>query len=241
MISFNQHKKPGTINHGTHFYECLFSFDYTFNSNNLRYAWEFLRFNAIYFPVGSYTIIFASVLKNNDYMRNRLTVFLHGLMPGSIMPALLFVLLVYGCKHNLAGVKKDLTTGLVTSYKEIEPEKAILVMNDEVINHTDIPIGEKFILINDGIDGLVIKNDKVKVGCYLQIADKSGNILLEEKDLFAGNDEFSPKDARMLKCTVSTGEPMKWEENYKVLVSFWDKQGKGRIDNTVTIKMIDLP
>ena len=162
-------------------------------------------------------------------------------MPCSIMPVLLFVLLVYGCKHNVAGVKKDLTTGLVTSYKGIEPEKAILVMNDEVINHTDIPIGEKFIVINDGIDGLVIKNDKVKVGCYLLIADKSGNILLEEKDLFAGKDEFSPKDARMLKCTVSTGEPMKWEENYKVVVSFWDKQGKGRIENTVRIKMIDLP
>ena len=159
----------------------------------------------------------------------------------TIIPALLVILLVYGCKHNLAGVKKDLATGLVTSYKEIEPGKAILVMNDEVINHTDIPIGEKFVVINDGVDGLVIKNDKVKVGCYLKIADESGNVLLEEKDLFAGNDEFSPKDARLLKCTVSTGEPMKWEENYKVLVSFWDKQGKGRIDNTVTIKMIDLP
>ena len=159
----------------------------------------------------------------------------------TIITGLLVVLLASGCKHKLAGVKKDLATGLVTAYKEIEPAKAILIMNDEVINHTDIPIGEKFIVINDGVEGLVIKNDKVKVGCYLKIADESGKILLEEKDLFAGNDEFSPKDARMLKCTVSTGEPMKWEENYKVLVSFWDKQGKGRIDNTVTIKMIDLP
>ena len=154
---------------------------------------------------------------------------------------MLVVLFACGCKHKLAGVKKDLATGLVTSYKEIEPAKAMLVMNDEVINHTDIPIGEKFIVINDGVNGLVIKNDKVKVGCYLQIADKSGNILLEEKDLFAGNDEFSPEDTRMLRCTVTTGEPMKWEENYNVLVSFWDKQGKGRIDNTVTIKIIDLP
>lgn len=159
----------------------------------------------------------------------------------TIITGLLVVLLVYGCKHKLAGVKKDLATGLVTSYKEIEPAKAMLVMNDEAINHTDIPIGEKFIVINEGVDGLVEKNDKVKVGCYLRIADKSGNILLEEKDLFAGNDEFSPKDARMLKCTVTTGEPMKWEENYNVLVSFWDKQGTGRIDNTVTIKMIDIP
>ena len=158
-----------------------------------------------------------------------------------VIPVVVFSLLFFSCKYKLAGVKKDLATGLVTSYKEIQPAKAMLVMNNEVINHTDIPIGEKFVVINDGVEGLAVKNDKVKVGCYLKITDTSGAILLEEKDLFAGNDEFSPADARMLKCTVTTGEPMKWEENYKVFVSFWDKQGKGRIDNTVTIKMIDIP
>ena len=154
---------------------------------------------------------------------------------------LLMIMIIYGCDHKVAGIKKDMTTGIVTSYKYIEPAKVLLVMNDEVINHTDIPIGEKFIVINDGVSGLVTKNGKVKVGCYLKIADQAGNILLEEKDLFTNNDEFIPKDARMLKCTVTTGEPMKWEENYIVSVSFWDKQGKGRIDNRVTIKAIDIP
>lgn len=154
---------------------------------------------------------------------------------------LLMIITIGSCDHKVVGVKKDLTTGLVTSYKEMEPAKVFLVMNDEVLNHTDIPIGEKFIVINDGVSGLITKNDKVKVGCYLKVTDQAGNILLEEKDLFANNDEFLSKDARMLKCTVTTGEPMKWEERYNVSVSFWDKQGKGRIDNTVTIKAIDIP
>jgi hypothetical protein len=156
--------------------------------------------------------------------------------------SLLFIaLLTSSCDHQLAGVKKNMSTGLVTSYKDIEPSKALLVMNNEEINHTDIPLGEKFMLVNDDVSGLITKNGKVKVGCYLKIADVAGNILLENKDLFAGSDEFSPKDARMLKCTVTTGEPMKWDETYQVYVSFWDKQGKGRIDNSVTIKMIDIP
>lgn len=150
-------------------------------------------------------------------------------------------LFITSCDHKVVGVKKDLSTGLVTSYKDIEPAKAMLVMNDEILNHTDIPIGEKFMVINDDVNGLISKNGKVKVGCYLKIADKTGKIMLEEKDLFAGNDEFLPKDARVLRCTVTTGEPMKWEENYIVTVSFWDKQGKGTIDNTVTIRMIDIP
>ena len=151
------------------------------------------------------------------------------------------LLLSASCEHKKVGVKKDLATGLVTSYKDMEPAKAMLVMNNEVLGHTDIPIGEKFLVINDDVSGLVTENGKVKIGCYLKITDKSGNVLLQEKDLFAGNDEFLPKDARMLKCTVTTGEPMKWEENYDIVVSFWDKQGKGRIDNSVTIKMIDIP
>lgn len=151
------------------------------------------------------------------------------------------IIIISSCEHKVVGVKKDLATGLVTSYKDIEPAKVLLVMNDDILNHTDIPIGEKFIVINDGVSGLVVKNGKVKVGCYLKINDKTGNTLLEEKDLFENNDEFLPKDARMLRCTVTTGEPMKWEENYNVSVSFWDKQGKGRIDNVVTIKAIDIP
>ena len=154
--------------------------------------------------------------------------------------SLILILLVFGCNHKV-GIKKNLETGLTATYKYMEPQKLLLVMNEEVINHTDIPIGEKFVVVNEDVEGLVSKNGKVKVGCHLKITDKSGQVLLEEKDLFAGNDEFSPENARMLKCTVTTGEPMKWEENYDVFVGFWDKQGGGRIDNKVTIKIIDIP
>ena len=64
---------------------------------------------------------------------------------------------------------------------------------------------------------------------------------MDEKDLFAGHDSFDEKDAKMLKCTVSTGEPMKWEEKYNVAVTFWDKNGIGKIENMVTIRRIDIP
>jgi len=158
-----------------------------------------------------------------------------------VITFVIILLFNFSCDHKVAGIKKDLATGLTTSYKGIEPAKAFIIMNDEVISHTDIPLGEQFLVINDGIAGLVTKNGKVKVGCYLKIADSSGAILLEEKDLFAANDEFPEEQARLLKCTVSTGKPMKWEEDYYVTVSFWDKQGRGRIDNTVTIKTIDIP
>ena len=146
------------------------------------------------------------------------------------------------CKAPVnVGIKKDLNTGLSSSYSGMEPEKVLLVMNGEVLNHTDIPLGENFLLVNDGIKGIQVKDGKVKVGCSLKISDEKGKILMDEKDLFAGRDTFDEKDAKMLKCTVGTGKPMEWEEKYIVSVTFWDKNGEGKIENKVTIRCIDIP
>jgi hypothetical protein len=34
---------------------------------------------------------------------------------------------------------------------------------------------------------------------------------------------------------------MQWEEKYDVAVTFWDKNGNGKIENKVTIRSIDIP
>lgn len=161
-------------------------------------------------------------------------------------PALLLIvlcsLLLFACNGQVVtGVNKDLGTGLTTSYTGIKPARSMLVMNDEVLNHNDIPIGESFQLINDQVDGLVEKDGKVSVGCSLRITDKNGKVIMDQPDLFKSKDVFEKKDARMLRCTISTGEPMEWEELYDVKVVFWDKFGTGKIENTVTIRMIDIP
>jgi hypothetical protein len=117
----------------------------------------------------------------------------------------------------------------------------MLMMNNEVIHHTDIPLGESFMLINDGVKGLTVKNGKVSVGCSLMIKDKAGKTLLNSADLFKGNDILDKDSAGFLRCTVSAGSPMKWEEKYDVTVIFWDKYGTGKIENRVTIRCIDIP
>jgi hypothetical protein len=157
---------------------------------------------------------------------------------------IILILILSACNGQLAvskGIKKDLTTGLTASYSNMEPGNVMLVMNDEIINHTDIPLGASFLLVNDKVKGMKVKEGKVSVGCALKITDQKGNILLQEKDLFKGHDVFNEKDASYLKCTVSTGKPMQWEEKYDVAVTFWDKFGNGKIENKVTIKSIDIP
>lgn len=162
----------------------------------------------------------------------------------AVLIAAIFLFVFVGCNGSVGrsvGIKKDLSTGLTSTYKNMEPEKVFLVMNDEVLNHTDIPLGEKFFVINENVEGLKEKEGKVSVGCSLKITDSKGKILLDEKDLFQGEDVFKTEDARMLRCTVTTGSPMEWEEKYEVLVRFWDKYGDGNIENKVSIRAIDIP
>lgn len=154
------------------------------------------------------------------------------------------ILLFTACNGSVggsAGIKKDLTTGLSSTYKNMEPEKVFLVMNGEALNHNDIPLGEKFFVINENVKGLKEKDGKVSIGCALKITDKKGTVLLNEPDLFKGDDIFKKEDATMLRCTVITGSPMEWEEKYDVQVKFWDKYGEGNIENKVTIRAIHGP
>ena len=156
---------------------------------------------------------------------------------------LLFAIMVCSCKGKLPlmGVEKDMNTGLVTTYKNMKPGRVLMLMNDEVLNHNDIPLGESFLLVNDQLTGLEVKDGKVSVGASLIITDKAGKILLKEDDLFKGKDVLHKDSVNYLKCTVPTGKPMQWEEKYDIAVTFWDKYGEGKIENKVTIRCIDIP
>lgn len=156
--------------------------------------------------------------------------------------AILVALMFASCGNSpVAGFKKNMNTGMVTNYKGLAPESAMLVMNKEEINHTDIPLGEEFVLMNNGVKGFTLENNKAKIGCSLKISDKKGQVLLNEQDLFKGHDSFSPEDAANLRCTITTGAPMKSEEFYDVVVVFKDKLGEGNIENKFTIRAIDMP
>lgn len=160
----------------------------------------------------------------------------------AIAAVLLLILISAGKAQPIAaGTVKDNTTGLTAVYKKIKPGSILLTMNNEIIHHTDIPLGESFVLVNAGIKGFTVKNGKVSAGCALTIKNNKGEIMLQSDDLFNGNDIFSKDSISFLKCTVSTGTPMQWEEKYEVRVLFWDKYGSGKIDNKVFIRCIDIP
>ena len=145
------------------------------------------------------------------------------------------------CKGKMggsAGIKKDYSTGLNSTYKNMQPDKVLLIMNNEPMDNSDVPLGAKFLVVNEDVTGLTEKDGKVSVGCSLQISDASGKVLLNEQDLFAGEDVFAKDEAGMLRCTVTTGNPMQSGNKYDIAVRFWDKYGDGHIENKVKIKSV---
>lgn len=160
----------------------------------------------------------------------------------SVLAILLFAL-INSCNGQSAkhGADKNINTGITTEYHIISFEKTYLIMNDEVLNHTDIPLGESFYLVHDGIKGFVQKEGKISMGCSLLISDMQGKVLLHNKDLYEGNDMYEKDSIEFIRCTIGTGSPMQYEEKYNIQVAFWDKYGEGKIENNFTIRCIDIP
>lgn len=154
---------------------------------------------------------------------------------------LLISIFFMACQLKTTGVTKELDTGLVTRYRGLKPERSRIVMNNETLTHNDIPIGESFRIINEGVSGFESKDGKVSVTCSLEIKDMKGHVLLSAPDLFEGKNLFSKDSVSMLSATVNTGKPMEWEEKYEVKAIFKDNYGNGTIENKITIRAIDMP
>ena len=156
---------------------------------------------------------------------------------------LVLTIMLYSCKGGIQpfGKRVDLATGLTTNYTGIVPAETKMIMNNEVLNHADIPLGEKFTIVNSGVQGLTVKDNQVSVGCSLLISDKSGKQVLFEPDLFKTASVFHKDSASALQCKVNTGAPMEWQKEYLVKIIYWDKYGTGKMENAVTISMEDEP
>lgn len=142
------------------------------------------------------------------------------------------------CKSYVnVGIMSDAGTGLKASYKNMQPEDVVLLMNDKVMPSADIPHGESFILFNNNTTGLIAKEGKVSVGCSLVIKDQQGNVLMNEPDLFKDNDLLEASETTDLRCIVNTGNPMEVGAKYDVTATFWDKYGTGNIVNNLTVHM----
>lgn len=123
------------------------------------------------------------------------------------------------------GVKKDLTTGLSTSYNGFSLDDAYLTdENGNRLNTNEIQLGSLIIVEATGVDYYTVKDGMVFPGCTILLTDKSKNEILNLPDAFADMTEGTPaSEAEILRARLTTGSPMEVGETYSLDVRFFDK------------------
>src|SRR6186997_230763 len=122
-----------------------------------------------------------------------------------------------------SGIIRNTSNGITTTFKNIKTEEVVKVMNGEVVEHDQVVLGENLEVISNKISGLTEKNGLVSVGCELTVSDQSGKVLLHLEDMFGPDQTFVKDSVSFLRCTVSTGSPMQYNEKYDVIIKYWDK------------------
>ena len=136
-------------------------------------------------------------------------------------------LLISSCQFS-KGVKKDLNTGLSTSYNGFTLDDIYLAdESGKRLNDNTIPMGSKVLLIATGVDYFSEKEGKVFPGCSIILVDKYKKEILNLPDAFADMKEGLPaREAKTLQAQLNTGNPMSIGETYQLAVRFFDKNKK---------------
>ena len=155
-----------------------------------------------------------------------------------LLLSLLFA--ITSCQFS-KGVKKDLNTGLATSYNGFAIDDIYLGdASGNRLGDNKIRLGSTIGITAVGVDNYEEKDGKVHPGCTIILTDKNKKELLNLPDAFGDQSGgMDPKQATTLTATLNTGNPMVIGETYHLRVRFFDKNKKGsEIVSNVDLVMI---
>lgn len=153
-----------------------------------------------------------------------------------ILPVLL---LFIACNFS-KGVKKDLNTGLTSSYNGFHVEDTYLEDGTGIrLNSNKVALGATLLVVANGVTNFKEKEGRVYPGCKIVLTDTSGKEILNIPDAFASNTEgFKPTEATRLTATLNTGSPMEVGALYNLQATFFDKQNKD--NRIVSVVQLDI-
>jgi hypothetical protein len=140
----------------------------------------------------------------------------------------LLAIVFYSCSGGFSkGVKKDLSTGLSTSYNGFAVEDVYLTVDGNKISSNKVALGKEILVVANGVENYQEKDGKVFPGCSILLTDKTGKEILNLADAFADiKDGFESSKAGVLNATLNTGNPMVAGETYHLKTRFYDKLKK---------------
>ena len=148
-----------------------------------------------------------------------------------------FIFILSSCQFS-KGVKKDLNTGMTSSYNGFSLDDVYLANeNGNRLSDNKIILGSKVLVLVTGVDYFSEKNGKVFPGCRIILTDKNNKEILNLPDAFVDMvNGTTTAQAKTLQASLNTGEPMVAGETYHLNVRFYDKNKK---ENEIVCK-VDL-
>jgi hypothetical protein len=134
------------------------------------------------------------------------------------------LLTLFSCSYS-KGVKKDLSTGLSASYNGFGIDDIYLTdVEGNRLGSNKITMGSKIAIFATGVDHFSVKEGKVFPGCRIILTDKNKKEILNLPDAFSDMVTGTPEaEAKTLKASLNTGNPMEVGETYHLSVRFFDK------------------
>lgn len=141
--------------------------------------------------------------------------------------AILFSLTITSCNFS-KGVKKDMITGLYSSYNGFSIDEIYLADGSgNRLSDNKIKLGTKLAVVATGVDSYTEKDGKVFPGCSILLTDKTGKEILNLPDAFTNMDAGTTvSEAKVLQVSLNTGDPMIVGETYHLNTRFFDKNNK---------------
>lgn len=124
------------------------------------------------------------------------------------------------------GVKKDLNTGLTSTYNGFAVDDIYLTDDKgNKLSSNAVTLGSELIVVASGVENYTLESGKAYPGCTIILTDKNKKEILNLPDAFADiKDGLAPDQATELKATLTTGDPMQAGETYQLYVHFYDKK-----------------
>lgn len=142
----------------------------------------------------------------------------------------IILLFIFASCNFSKGVKKDLNTGLTTSYNGFAVDDVFLTQGEEggtKLSSNKVALGARINVMATGVANFAETNGMVFPGCTIILTDKAGKELLNLPDAFSdmGNG-LKREEATTLRATLTTGDPMTAGETYHLKCRFYDKKKK---------------
>ena len=137
------------------------------------------------------------------------------------------------------GLVKDSDGGLSIESNGLSIDDAYLSSYGQRFNSDQLQFQTKVNLNLDGVKGYSIKDNQAFIGCSMQVFDKDGKAILNEEDLFPGENGLERNVAGNLFLTLIVGTPMQLGDSYLWKVKLWDKIGNGEVKTELKFKIVE--